>query len=153
MLTFDVNLSALEAQLDAVVTKAQKAARLGAKAGSQIYYDAVKATTPVSKAGHWFQGSSAKKAKGAAATRAASYWFDSGSLKGAVYQVFRKESTLDHPEYQIAWNHRKVPYGFMVTGGTKQGAKANPFVQKGSNNAVSKATAAMLAEFNKVMAQ
>ena len=152
MLTFDVNLSALEAQLDAVVTKAQKAARLGAKAGSQIYYDAVKATTPVSGSGHWFQGSAAKKAKGAAAKQATSYWFDSGSLKCAVYQVYRKESTPDHPEYQIAWNHRKVPYGFMVIGGTKHGAKANPFVQKGSNNAVARATAAMLAEFNKVMA-
>lgn len=144
MLTFEINLDALDAQLDQIATKAQKAARLGAKAGAAVYYDVVKANAPVSSKGHWFQGTTAKSAKTPEAKRAASYWFESGSLKSAVYQVFNKSSPQNHPEYQIAWNHRKVPYGFMVH-------KTNPFVAEARDNAGVLAQAAMIAKFNEVM--
>ena len=153
MLTFDLNMKGLEAKLDQLGNKAEKAARLGARAGSEIFYRAVLATdgVPVSTHGHWFQGSSAKAAKGAAAKRAASYWFESGSLKAAVYQVYAKESTPTHPEYQIAWNHRKVPYGFMVTYGTKRPTKANKFISRAETTAQGRAKEAMNAKFKEVM--
>lgn len=152
MLTFDINLDSLNAELDQIATKAQKAARLGAKAGAAVYYDAVVASAPVSGRGHWFQGTAAKKAKGKAAKRSASYWFESGSLKGAVYQALRKESTKDNPTYQIAWNHRKVPYGFMVAYGTARGTKQNNFIAKGKASAASSAVSEMLSKFDQVMA-
>ena len=151
MLTFEINLEALDAQLDQIATKAQKAARLGAKAGAAVYYDVVKANAPVSSKGHWFQGTTAKSAKTPEAKRDASYWFESGSLKSAVYQVFNKASPKNHPEYQIAWNHRKVPYGFMVHAGTKTGTKPNPFVAEARDTAGVLAQAAMIAKFNEVM--
>lgn len=151
MLTFDLNLKALEADLDKLKDKSQKAARLGSRVGSETYYQAVKATVPVSKHGHWFQGTTAKKAVGAAAKRAASYWFESGSLKAAVYQVYAKESTLNHPEYQIAWNHRKVPYGFMVLWGTRTPTKANPFITRAADTVKAKAESAMKAKFQEVL--
>lgn len=146
MLTFDINLDTLNAQLDAVATKAQKAARLGAKAGAAVYYDAVKGAAPKSEKGHWFHGTSFAKS-------GTKYWFESGSLKGAVYQAYRKESTLNAPTYQIAWNHRKVPYGFMVVGGTKKGAKANDFIGKAKSSVSATAQAEMLFQFELVMSQ
>lgn len=145
MLTFDINLEALNAELDQIATKAQKAARLGAKAGAAVYYDAVKASAPVSGKGHWFHGTSFKKS-------GTKYWFESGSLKNSVYQVFRKESTKSNPTYQIAWNHRKVPYGFMVSYGTKRGTKPNNFVAEGKSDAASSAEAEMLFQFELAMA-
>ena len=151
MLTFDINLKALEADLDRLQDKSQKAARLAARVGSETFYQAVKSTVPVSTHGHWFQGTSAKKAVGAEAKRAASYWFESGSLKAAVYQVYAKESTPNHPMYQIAWNHRKVPYGFMVTYGTKRPTKANKFISRAETTAKQRAEQAMKAKFNEVM--
>ena len=151
MLQFDVNFGALEAALDGVVTKAEKAARLAARTGSQVYYQAVLNTVPVSKHGHWFQGTSAKAATGKEAKRKASYWFESGSLKGAVYQVLAKESTPRNVEYQVAWNHRKVPYGFMVVYGTKKPTKPNPFVSKAETSTKAAAEAAMKAKFDEVM--
>lgn len=151
MLTFDVNLQGLEDQLDALNNKAKKAARLASKAGAAVYYNAIKSAAPKSARGHWFQGTSAKKAQGTAAKQAASYWFESGSLKGAVYQVFCKESTLQHPEYQIAWNHRKVPYGFMVAFGTKHGTRPNNFVAKGGASVAGTARQTMLAKFDEVL--
>lgn len=153
MLTLDLNLTQLNAQLDGIVTQSEKAARLAARVGSQMYYEAVLATVPVSKHGHWFQGSSAKKATGAAAKKAASYWFESGSLKGAVYQVFAKESTPKHPEYQIAWNHRKVPYGFMVTYGTKRPTKPNPFIGRAEKTVKQQVEEAVKKKFKEVMSE
>ncbi len=148
MLTFDMNLRGLESQLDNLGTKAMKAARLGARVGSEIYYQAVLATVPVSKGlpnnGHWFHGSSYKKS-------GQKYWFESGSLKAAVYQVFAKDATPKHPEYQIAWNHRKVPYGFMVTYGTKKPTKPNKFISRAEATVHDRAVQAMTAKFKEVM--
>lgn len=155
MLTLDLNLKALESQLYALGDKSIKAARLASRAGSEVFYRAVLGTVPVSTGlpnnGHWFQGSAAKKAVGAAAKRAASYWFESGSLKAAVYQVYAKESTPTHPQYQIAWNHRKVPYGFMVTYGTKRPTRANKFISRAETSAKQRAEQAMEAKFDEVM--
>ena len=149
MLTFDLSTGGLEAALDGIKAKAEAAIRPAAQAGAQVYYEAVKATVPVSKMGHWFQGTSAKSASTPAAKRAASYWFESGSLKNAVYQVYSKSgSSATKAEYQVAWNHRKVPYGFMVAGGTTR-AKGNDFIGNAKRSVQAQALAAMQAELQK----
>lgn len=143
MLTFDMNTGGIEAALDGIKAKASAAIRPAAQAGAQVYYDAVKAATPVSKAGHWFHGTSFK-------TTGQKYWFESGSLKNAVYQVYSKSgSSATKAEYQVAWNHRKVPYGFMVAGGTKRGAKGNDFIGNAKRSVQAQAAIAMQAELQK----
>jgi hypothetical protein len=152
MLTFDFDTKALTDQIEALKVKAETSIRPAAQAGAQVYYEAVLDTVPVSKKGHWFQGTAAKAASTPAAKRAASYWFESGSLKGAVYQVFSKSgSTKDKAEYHVAWNHRKVPYGFMVALGTAGGAKANDFIGKAEKTVKQRAIDAMAKEFEQRM--
>ena len=141
MLTFDANITGLDAAIDAIKLKAEKAIRPAAQAGAQVFYDAVKATAPVSKEGHWFHGSSFKSS-------GQKYWFESGSLKNAIYQVYSKDSSSKtNAEYQVAWNHRKVPYGFMVVLGTKGGVKGNDFIGKARLTVQQRAIIAMTAEF------
>ena len=141
MLTFDLDTRALDAALNGIKAKAEAAIRPAAQAGAQVYYDAVRATVPVSKAGHWFHGTSFK-------SNGTKYWFESGSLKNAVYQVYSKgNSNASKAEYQVAWNHRKVPYGFMVAGGTARGAKGNDFIGKAKDSAQTRAITAMKTEF------
>lgn len=142
MLTFELDTGKLEAALDGIKAKAEAAIRPAAQAGAQIYYDAVKAAAPVSKQAHWFHGTSFK-------TSGTKYWFESGSLKNAVYQVYSKSgSSATKAEYQVAWNHRKVPYGFMVAGGTTK-AKANDFIGKAKRGVQAQAVAAMQDELQK----
>ena len=152
MLTFDFDAKALTDQIDALKVKAETAIRPAAQAGAQVFYEAVLETVPTSKRGHWFQGTTAKGMTTPAAKRAASYWFESGSLKGAVYQVFSKSgSTKDKAEYHVAWNHRKVPYGFMVALGTAGGAKANDFIGRAEKTVKQRAIDAMAKEFEQRM--
>jgi hypothetical protein len=152
MLTFDFDAKALTDQIDALKVKAETAIRPAAQAGAQVFYEAVLDTVPVSKKGHWFQGSTAKGKKSPGAKRKASYWFESGSLKNAVYQVFSKsDSSKDMSIYHVAWNHRKVPYGFMVALGTAGGAKANDFIGKAEKTVKQRAIDAMAKEFDQRM--
>lgn len=152
MLTFDFDQRAFDAQIDAIKAKAEAAIRPAAQAGAQVYYEAVIAAAPKSKEGHWFQGSSAKKAKTPEDKRARSYWYESGSLKDSIYQVYSKDqSSKTCAEYQVAWNHHLAPYGFMVAYGTKRGAKANDFIGKARKSVSAMATEAMLLKFNQAM--
>ena len=152
MLTFDFDTKALTDQIDALKVKAETAIRPAAQAGAQVYYEAVLETVPTSKRGHWFQGTAAKAASTPEAKRAASYWFESGSLKGAIYQVYSKSgSGKDKAEYHVAWNHRKVPYGFMVALGTAGGAKANDFIGRAEKTVKQRAIDAMAKEFEQRM--
>ncbi len=144
MLQFDFDTKSIDDQLAALVTKAQRAARLGAKAGAEVYYDAVKAQAPVSENAHWFHGSSFK-------STGQKYWFESGSLKGAVYQYFQRDSDLNNTTYHVAWNHRAVPYGFMAAAGTSRGVKGNDFLGNARKSAQARAVEAMLAEFDRAM--
>lgn len=145
MLTLDINLDGINAEIDGIKAKAEAAIRPAAQAGAQVYYQAVLAATPVSKKGHWFHGTSFKKT-------GQKYWFESGSLKKAVYQVYSKDnSSKTNAEYQVAWNHRKVPYGFMVAYGTKSGAKGSDFVGQ-AYSVTDAAKAAMKAAFDARMA-
>ena len=152
MLTFDFDAKVLTDQIDALKVKAETSIRPAAQAGAQVFYEAVLETVPTSKRGHWFQGTKAKAASTPEAKRAASYWFESGSLKGAVYQVYSKSgSTKDKAEYHVAWNHRKVPYGFMVALGTAGGAKANDFIGRAEKTVQARAMQSMKTEFDKRM--
>lgn len=152
MLTFDFDTKALTDQIDALKVKAETAIRPAAQAGAQVFYEAVLETVPTSKKGHWFQGSTAKGKKSPGAKRKASYWFESGSLKNAVYQVYSKsDSSKDMSIYHVAWNHRKVPYGFMVALGTAGGAKANDFIGRAEKTVKQRAIDAMTKEFDQRM--
>ena len=154
MLTFDFDAKALTDQIDALKVKAETAIRPAAQAGAQVYYDELMKPggVPVSKKGHWFQGSTAKGKKSPGEKRKASYWFESGSLKNAVYQVFSKsDSSKDMSIYHVAWNHRKVPYGFMVALGTAGGAKANDFIGRAEKTVKQRAIDAMTKEFDQRM--
>ena len=147
MLTFDAEMIGLDAAFDGIKAKAAEAIRPAAQAGAQVYYSAVKATVPVSEKGHWFHGTSYK-------TSGTKYWFESGSLKNAVYQVYSKDSSnAAKAEYQVAWNHRKVPYGFMVAYGTARGAKGNDFIGKAQLSVQQQAIIAMQSEFAQRMAR
>jgi len=145
MLTFDFDQRGLDAQIDAIKAKAEAAIRPAAQEGAQVYYDAVKDAAPKSEKGHWFHGTSYK-------TSGKKYWFESGSLKNAVYQVYsQNQSSKTKAEYQVAWNHRKVPYGFMVAYGTKRGAKPNDFIGNARKSVAALATEAMLLKFSQAM--
>ncbi len=114
--------SGIDAALDKLTAKANNAVRPAAQAGAQLLYDEARARCPVSAEAHFFYGTSYKKS----GTR---YFFSPGSLRDSIYQVFSKDkSTEDKSTYHIAWNHQKVPYGFMVEFGTSRAA-AHPFLR------------------------
>lgn len=144
MLEFSVNLDSITRQIDKIGVDAKAAIRPAAQAAAQVYYDAVKAAAPKSKGAHWFHGTSFK-------STGQKYWFESGTLKSAVYQVYSKSnSSATQATYHIAWNHRKVPYGFMVTGGTKN-AKANDFIASARKSVNARARDAAIATFKTKM--
>ena len=113
-LSIKFDTQALAKQVNAMRTDVQAALRPAAQAGSQVLYERVKLNVPRSKKGHWFHGTSFKK-------NGTKYWFDSGTLSRAIYQVFSADnSNPSQATYQISWNHRKAPYGFMVEYGTSR---------------------------------
>ncbi|HQS59732.1 MAG: hypothetical protein B7Y56_03035 [Gallionellales bacterium 35-53-114] len=91
--------------------------RNGAQAAAQVFYDEAKARCPVSEHAHFFYGTHQK------------YFFPSGTLKNALYQVYSKDRSGNGVQtYHVSWNHRKAPYGFMVEFGTSN-APAHPFIR------------------------
>lgn len=91
--------------------------RNGSQAAAQVFYDEVKARVPVSLHDHWFYGTHQK------------YFFKSGTLKDAIYQVYAKDSSTEYVQtYDVSWNHQKAPYGFMVEYGTSN-APAHSFMR------------------------
>ena len=146
MLEFSVNLDSITRQIDKIGADAQAAIRPAAQAAAQVYYDAVKEAAPKSKNAHWFHGTSYK-------TTGQKYWFESGSLKNAIYQVYSKSnSSATQATYHVAWNHRKVPYGFMVAYGTKT-AKANDFIGNARKSVAQAAREAALSAFKARMGE
>lgn len=144
MLDISFDMAAMDAQINAIKSKAEAAIRPAAQAGAQVYYEAVKAAAPKSKKGHWFHGTSFK-------STGKKYWFESGSLKNAVYQVYaQNQSSKDQATYQVAWNHRKVPYGFMVVAGTTR-AESNDFISTARKSVAEVAKMAMVARFEAAM--
>ena len=122
----------------------QAATRPAAQAGAQVIYDAAKLNVPVSLKGHYFHGSSFRKT-------GKKYYFDSGTLKSAIYQVFSKtNSDKNVATYHVSWNYKKAPYGFMVELGTVK-TSAKPFISKAVIDNGEAAAQAMAAKFHEVM--
>ncbi len=123
-LTITADLVALSRHLNALQVKIDDAIRPAAQAAAQVLYEQVKNNVRVySKgSGHWFYGTSFKKT-------GKKYWFDAGTLKKSIYQVYSKDKSNDkRAVYHIAWNHQECPYGFMVEFGTSKAA-AKPFLR------------------------
>lgn len=142
---FNVRLDArgLHVRLDQIARKVNAAARPAAQAGAQVFYEQVKTNVPVSLKGHWFYGTAAKNAP-PGQKKAHAYYFDPGTLRDAIYQVFAPERSGDgYAHYVVSWNHQKAPYGFMVEFGTSQ-SPAHPFVRLARGQADERAKAAML---------
>ena len=130
MSTFSVtvNTAEIDARMDGLAGASEDAVRPAAQAGAQVFYDEVKRRVPKGKKGHWFHGTSFK-------INGKKYWFDAGSLQKAIYQVYSKDNSGPGlATYQIAWNHQKVPYGFMVEFGTSK-APAHSFIRKSRDKA------------------
>lgn len=105
-ITFDTE--AFSNALEEKREQLNKATRPAAQAAAQVLYNQVKANVPVSEKGHWFYGTSFRKT-------GQRYWFDAGTLRDSIYQVFSQDNSTDtKATYHIAWNHKKAPYGFMV---------------------------------------
>lgn len=112
---------ALLAGLDRIAQAASNA-RPAAQAGAQLLYDEVRMRVPVGVKGHWFHGSSFKKT-------GQKYWFDAGSLRDSIYQVYSKDNSSEaRSEYHVSWNRKKAPYAWMVEYGTSKTA-AKPFLR------------------------
>ena len=130
MSTFSVtaDLSGLRARMGTMVVQCGEAARPAAQAGAQVFYDRVRELVPTSLKGHWFHGTSFQQ-------YGTKYWFDAGALKASIYQVYSKDNSgQGFATYHIAWNHKKVPYGFMVEFGTSK-APAHPFIRPARDQA------------------
>lgn len=107
---FDV--AAVQDFVSALRDDVQQAIRPAAQAGSQLLYEQVQRNVPRGTQGHWFHGTSFKK-------NGKKYWFDAGTLSKSIYQVYSQDNSGPQlATYQISWNHRKAPYGFMVEYGT-----------------------------------
>lgn len=122
-LRINLDVSAFDAFMDGIKNKSANAVRPAAQAGAQVLYDETLTRVPVSLKGHWFHGSSFKKT-------GQKYYFDSGSLKGAIYQAYSKDNSAEgkRATYHVSWNAKKAPYGHMVEFGTSR-APAKPFLR------------------------
>lgn len=107
------SLNDVFAGLDAFADKVKKSVvYVGSQAAANVFYKEAKATAPRSDKGHWFHGTSFK-------INGTKYWFDAGTLQNSIYHVMSKDNSGDgKATYQVAWNHQKCPYGFMVEYGT-----------------------------------
>ena len=113
MIALTLDMKSIEQSLDDLGTHVNNyVIRGGAQAAAQAFYNEAKINAPVLEAsGHWFYGTHQK------------YYFPSGTLKASIYQVFSKDKSnviAGIATYQIAWNHKKAPYGFMVEYGTSR---------------------------------
>lgn len=103
-----VNLAQFKQQLKANADELHAAGRPAAQAGTQIIYDRARLICPESKRSHMFHG-----------THQVYGPYLPGNLRESIYQVFSKSKSFkDVATYEVSWNHREAPYGFMVEFGT-----------------------------------
>ena len=122
MVRIDFDFTEITSKLEAAKVAAVTSVRPAVQEGAQIYYDEMRVRVPVHTKGHWFHGTSFQK-------NGKKYWFNAGSLKSAIYQVYSKDNSGEaKATYHVAWNHKKVPYGFMVEYGTSR-TPAHPFLR------------------------
>ncbi|WP_287917118.1 HK97-gp10 family putative phage morphogenesis protein [Comamonas sp.] len=143
---FSVRLDArgLHVRLDQMARAVSAAARPAAQAGAQVFYEQVRANVPVSLKAHYFYGRNSRKT-------GVRYYFEPGTLRDAIYQVFAPERSGDgYAHYVVSWNHLKAPYGAMVEYGTSR-APAYSFVRAARGQADERAKAAMLGQLKQDM--
>jgi hypothetical protein len=91
-----VNVSEIDAFADGLVEEVDKALRPAVQAGAEVLYRAV--LTNVDRLGQ-----------------------KTGNLKGSIYQAYSThQSTPEHVQYEVSWNPRKAPHGFIVENGHLQ---------------------------------
>ena len=118
----ELDSAKLFGNLDGHGKAAEAAVRPAAQAGAEELYLEARLRCPVSLKAHFFYGKNSKQT-------GVRYFFKPGALRDAIYQVFSKDSSFKgHATYHVAWNHQKVPYGFMVEFGTSR-APAHPFIR------------------------
>lgn len=111
-LSVRLNIASFKDQLRAEADKLHAATRPAAQAGAQIIYERARINVPVSKDPHYFYIRGKKYGP-----------FAPGNLRNAIYQVFSESKSFkDVSTYQISWNKKEAPYGFMVELGTSQSA-------------------------------
>ncbi|MBF5006005.1 HK97-gp10 family putative phage morphogenesis protein [Diaphorobacter caeni] len=133
---FELDVKGLQEQLKAKAQKVEESARAIAFEGSDVLYKQVLQNVPVGTKGHWFHGTSFKKS-------GQKYWFNAGSLRKSIYQVYSKTNSADgKATYHISWNKTEAPYGFMVENGTSKSA-AHPFLRPAQGQAGGRALDAM----------
>lgn len=136
----EFDLTSLKAALADKQARIQAATRPAAQAAAQVIYEKARLNVPVSGKGHWFHGTSFKKT-------GQKYWFDSGSLRNSIYQVYSKDNSSEHKAtYHVSWNTKKAPYAWMVELGTSR-APAHPFMGPAIASSSGAASAAMKHKF------
>ncbi len=131
MLTLKADLNDVTAGFDKFERHVNRyVIRGGAQAMAQLFYDEARLNAPVAEHGHWFYGTHQK------------YFFPAGTLKASIYQVFSTSKSREaYAVYEVSWNHKKCPYGFMVEYGTSR-AGARPFMRPAWVNMHSRVAAA-----------
>jgi len=118
----DFDTKGADAWLDGILQATEESIRPAAQAGAEELYLEARLRVPQSAQAHYFYGKNSK-------STGVRYYFDPGSLRNAIYQVYSKDNSSKlRATYHIAWNHQKVPYGFMVEYGTSR-APAHPFLR------------------------
>lgn len=117
-LNISVDTRGVDDLLDELGDAADEAVRPAAQKGAQVLYDFVKRNVPVSKKAHMFHG-----------THAVYGPYSPGTLRDSIYQVYSKDNSTDsRATYDVSFNFKKAPYGFMVEYGTSK-APAKPFIR------------------------
>lgn len=135
-MSITINLEAFKQAVASEKEKISHATRAGAQAAAQVIYEGAKMRVPVSSRPHMFHGSHGVYGP-----------YSPGALRDAIYQVYSKDNSGAHvATYHIAWNHQKVPYGFMVELGTSR-SPARPFLLPAIIEGRAAAERAMRAKF------
>ena len=114
MISMNVDLSSITAQLDKLNAVVNSAVRPAAQAGAQVYYNEVKLRAKRGNETRYLKGGRTRPA---------------GLLASAIYQVFStKNSSEQKATYHVSWNKKKAPHGYLVEFGTRFAPK-HPFLR------------------------
>lgn len=130
------SLNDVFAGLDAFADKIKKdAIYVSSNAAAEVFQLEAKLNCPVSEHAHYFHGTQYR-------VHGIKYYFEPGTLRNSIYRVMSKDNSGEgKATYQVAWNHKKCPYGFMVEYGTAN-APAVGFMRRAYKNAKSDAMSA-----------
>lgn len=117
------NINDVFARLDSFANDIKKdGVYVASQAAAEVFYLEAKLKAPSSDHAHWFYGTQYK-------ISGVKYFFNAGTLRDSIYHAMSKDNSGNgKATYQVAWNHKKCPYGFMVEYGTAN-APAHPFMR------------------------